>query len=180
MKYDIVCENHYHFEINNIEVNSDLYIFSFIQLLWGTQRYCDKINIFLSLPLGALYHYFPAPNPALALLARHVFLCHYIYVYQPKHSLLEVNQVNISLVVLVFAFRHRIGASRLVTEVGRKLDTGDWKLLNVLAANMPSLVLTEFLAELANQVQFRCENRGSILAGTILQWINTILTNPDR
>ena len=40
-----------------------------------------------------------------------------------------------------------------MTEVGRKLDTGDWKLLNVLAANMPSLVLTEFLAELASQVQ---------------------------
>jgi len=48
--------------------------------------------------------------------------------------------------------RHRIGAANCVDQIGRNLQLGDWKLLNVLATNMPGLVLVEFLAELSNQL----------------------------
>lgn len=66
--------------------------------------------------------------------------------------------------------RHREVCIRVVDDLSGKLWVGDWKLIYLLAYNMPPLVLGEFLTELGHQVSQReefikhCEDDANINA----------------
>lgn len=58
--------------------------------------------------------------------------------------------------------RYDITAVKAVGDLATDLTLGDWKLLYMLAYNMPSVVLAEFLEELVIQVRSNCQNMQAI------------------